>query len=523
MQKAKYIVILGTIMSGLGKGVLSSSIGVLLKKRGYVVAPLKFDGYLNYDCGTMNPYRHGEVFVLEDGSEVDMDFGTYERFLGQNLMGEGSLTGGKVLKTIIDKERKGEYLGYDVQFIPHVTDFIKNYIKEYAEHTKADICIVEVGGTVGDIENNYFIEAMRQLAIDEQVLFMQLTYVPELPSGEQKTKPTQHANRIIRGFGIKPEIIVGRSKRLLRKEVREKIALYSNVHADAVFSSPDVEIIYELPLILEKQGIYEKISNNLGLEKKEADFSEWNRRIENLKHAAKSKRIAIVGKYAYEQSKDVYISLYEALMHAGCELSIRPIINIINSEEIKKNSTSILEKYDGIIIPGGFGKRGIEGKIKAIEYARKNKKPLLGLCLGMQLMVVEYARNVVGLKDAHSTEFAKTQNPVIDLLPQQKGVKQKGGTMRLGGYEMEIKEGTKMYEAFRKHSVVLRHRHRYEVNPTYVDTLEKHGLVVCGKHKHIVEAVEYKDSLGIGTQSHPELSSKFEKPNELFVYFLKNA
>ncbi len=516
----KYIVVLGTIMSGLGKGILTASLSKILRKRGFNVAVMKFDGYLNYDCGTMNPFRHGEVFVLEDGSEVDMDFGTYERFLGINLKGDASLTGGKVFKTIIDKERRGDYLGLDVQFIPHVTDYIKNYIKKYAEKNNADICMVEVGGTVGDIENSYFIEAVRQLSLEEEVLFIQLTYIPEIYKGEQKTKPTQQANRLLRSLGIFPKIIVARAENELTNEAKKKIALYSNIEEKNVFSDPNVGVIYELPLVLENQGIYDVLSSILNIEKREVDWTDWERRINNLKNAKTEKTIGIVGKYV--NVKDAYVSIYEALYHSGAELGIKPNIKLIDAESIEKEGVDTLKGLDGIIIPGGFGKRGIEGKIKAIEFARTNKMPLLGLCLGMQLMVVEFARNVLGWKDAHSTEFEKTKHAVIDLLPEQRQIAYKGGTMRLGAYPMHIKKGTKLYEAYKKEVVYERHRHRYEVNPAYVDDLEKAGLVISATYKGIVEAVEYKDSFAIGTQCHPELSSKFEKPNPIFKYFLSS-
>lgn len=514
----KYISIFGTIMSGLGKGVLTASIGKILQKRGLKVSLLKFDGYLNYDCGTMNPYRHGEVFVLDDGTEVDMDFGTYERFLGKNLTSLSSLTGGKVFKTIIERERKGHYLGEDVQFIPHVTNFIKDYIRQLSKKERADITLIEVGGTVGDIENAYFIEALRQLSLEEEFLAIQLTYVPEL-NGEQKTKPTQHSNRLLRGMGITPKIIVCRSNKPLGKEVKEKISLYTNVPPYAIFSSPDLEDIYSLPLKLEEEGMYEALAKHLNLPKVDADWEDWKKRI-NIEYKG-SKKVAIVGKYS--KLRDAYVSILEALEHASRETRIKVKVEIVDSERVDREGPEFLRGFDGIIIAGGFGSRGIEGKIKAIQFAREKKIPLLGLCLGMQLMVVEWARNVIGWKDANSTEFDKeTKHPVIDILQEQKAISELGGTMRLGGYDMDIIPGTKLYEAYGKERVRERHRHRYEVNPEYVDDLIKSGLVISAFHKNIVEAVEYKDSFGIGTQAHPEFNSKFEKPSPLFIYFLRN-
>ncbi len=510
MHQTKYIVILGSIMSGLGKGILTASIGKILKERGFNVLPIKFDGYLNYDCGTMNPFRHGEVFVLEDGSEVDMDFGTYERFLNMNLTGKASLTGGKVFKTIIEKERKGEYLGRDVQFIPHVTDFIKTYIQDYGKGV--DFVIIEVGGTVGDIENNYFIEAMRQLSLNNDVMFIQLTYLPQLRD-EQKTKPTQQANKLIMSMGIKPHMIVARTSEKLKKETIDKIALYTNVDVKNVISDPDVNIVYKLPLILEKQHVFDIIADYFNIvAKKKPNFSQWEKKINRWENGI-VKQIGIVGKYVM---KDAYVSIFEALKHGGMDLGIKPNIEIVDAEQLNN-----LDKYDGLIIAGGFGKRGIEGKIKAINYARIHKTPLLGLCLGLQLMIVEYARNVLGWKDANSTEFdPNTTHPVIDLLPEQKRIIEKGATMRLGCYPMDIKTGTLLHSIYEKTRVCERHRHRYEVNPDYVNDLEKAGLVISATYKHVVEAIEYKNGLGIGLQSHPELSSKVEEPSPIFKYFL---
>ncbi len=521
----KYIVVVGSIMSGLGKGVLAASIAKILQAHGYATFPLKFDGYLNVDCGTMNPFRHGEVFVLEDGGEVDMDFGTYERFLGINLTRSASITGGKLFKRIIEKERKGEYLGKDVQVVPHLTDEIKTMVKDYAKETKADIVVIEVGGTVGDIENNYFIEAMRQLLSEEQGIVVQLTWVPSLAKGEQKTKPTQHANRLIKSMGLNPDIIVAREDEPLSEEAKEKIAMFCDVSKECIFNDPKVEFVYELPIILEQQQFYSKLSSLLSLSiGKKANWDSWKERISRIKNAEKTIVVGIVGKYA--AIKDAYASIYEAIFHASSELGVRAEIKLIDAEEIEKKGTGLLKGLDALVVPGGFGTRGVEGKIKAIQYARENKLPFLGLCLGMQMMVVEYARNVLKWKRANSTELdPSTPYPVIDILPEQKRIVEKGGTMRLGGYEMILKKNTKIWQAYQKERVVERHRHRYEVNPEFVPCLEEKGLVVSAvsPNKGIVEAVEWKDGFGIGTQAHPELSSKFEHPSPLFVALLKHA
>ncbi len=526
MAGTKYIVVTGSIMSGLGKGIVTSSIAKILQTRGYRAFPLKFDGYLNVDCGTMNPFRHGEVFVLDDGTEVDMDFGTYERFLNQSLPGSASITGGKLFQTIIEKERRGDYLGRDVQFIPHLTDEIKERVRKYASETKADVVLLEVGGTVGDLENSYFLEAARQLASEEKVVFVQLTYVPSISPGEQKTKPTQQANRLLLSMGIKPEIIITREQEEISEDAKEKIAMFCNVDKDAVLDDPFVETVYELPLVLEKQGIYAVIARKLGLdEKKEADWGEWKKRTDRIKNPKHSLKVALIGKYT--KVKDAYVSVSEALVHSGAEVNAKAHCDLIDAEKIEKGDPAeILKGYDAIIVPGGFGKRGIEGKISAIKYAREHGVPYLGLCLGVQLMTVEYARNVAKLEGANSTEFDdKTPHPVIDILPEQKQIVKKGATMRLGAYEMHLKKGTVGFEAYGEEIIYERHRHRYEVNPAYVSKLVEAGLVISGIHpkNEITEMVEWKESFGIATQAHPELKSRLEKPAPLFVALLKAA
>jgi CTP synthase len=526
-EKTKFIVIAGSIMSGLGKGIVTSSLAKLLQARGYKVVPIKFDGYLNVDCGTMNPFRHGEVFVLDDGTEVDMDFGTYERFLNKSLPGSSSITGGKLFQKIIEKERRGEYLGRDVQFVPHLTDEIKRWVKDIGKENDADVVLIEVGGTVGDLENSYFIEAMRQLHFEEDnMLFVQLTYVPSLSPGEQKTKPTQQATRLFQSLGIQPHIMIVRENEPISEEVKKKISLYCNVPEEAVFDDPLLDTVYELPLVLEKQGVYKEIAKRLKLHNKEADLKGWQTRVNHIINPkGRPLKIAIVGKYT--AVKDAYISVKEALVHSAAAVNHGLEVAWIEASDLEKvfDVAEKLSGYDGILVPGGFGERGIEGKIKAITYARENKVPYLGLCLGLQLMVVEWARSIMGLKDANSTEFDKhTPHPVIDMLPEQHKIKKMGATMRLGTYECILKKGTLAHKAYGSDKASERHRHRYEVNPNYVELLEKSGLVVSGvHHTNIVEIVEWKESFGIATQPHIELKSRLETPAPIFLQFMKAA
>ena len=522
LSETKFIVIAGSIMSGLGKGIVSSSIAKILQSRDYKVVTIKFDGYLNVDCGTMNPFRHGEVFVLDDGTEVDMDFGTYERFLNQNLPGATSITGGKLFKTIIEKERRGDYLGRDVQFVPHLTDEIKYRIQQVTKN--ADIALIEVGGTVGDLENGYFLESMRQLNFEhDKMLFVQLSYVPSLSAGEQKTKPTQHATRLLQSIGIQPDIILAREQEPLGKEAKKKISTYCNVPEDAVFDDPIVKTVYELPLVLEEQGIYKQISRILDLEDKKPALHEWKQKVNRIIDPKEGKtRVAIVGKYT--AVKDAYISVKEAIVHGAAEADCAVEVCWVEATDLEKGDVGKqLEGYDGIVVPGGFGERGVEGKIKAIQYARENKLPFVGLCLGLQCMVIEYARNVCRLEGADSTEFnPKTAHPVIDLLPEQAQISKMGGTMRLGAYDCILKEGSKSHSAYKREKISERHRHRYEVNPNYVEQLEKAGLVIAGKHpKGVVEITEWKDGFGIATQAHIELKSRLEEPAPIFVEFMK--
>ncbi len=524
-KNTKFIVIAGSIMSGLGKGIVTSSLGKLLQARGYSVVPVKFDGYLNVDCGTMNPFRHGEVFVLDDGTEVDMDFGTYERFLNLSLSKSSSITGGKLFQAIIEKERKGDYLGRDVQFVPHLTDEIKSRIVKLGEESNADIVLIEVGGTVGDLENGYFLEAIRQLQFEhDNLLFIQLSYVPSLSKGEQKTKPTQHAARLLQSIGLQPQMIICREQEPLSKDAKKKISQYCNVHEDAVFDDPMVKSVYELPLVLEKQGVYGVMAKQLGLKEKPAELKEWKRLVDKISEPGRTKiKVAIVGKYT--AVKDAYVSVKEALVHSAAAENCTLDIGWVESIDLERadDVAELLSDFDGIIVPGGYGSRGVEGKIKAIRYARENKIPYIGLCLGMQLMVVEYARHVCGLENANSTEFdKKTPNPVIALLKEQEQISRMGGTNRLGAYECKLKKGTRAQKAYGKETVSERHRHRWEVNPDYKEKLEECGLVISGTHpKGIAEIVEWKESFGVGTQPHIELKSRLEEPAPVFVAFMK--
>ncbi len=514
----RFLVLVGSIMSGLGKGIASASIAKLLKMRGLKVGMVKFDGYLNVDCGTMNPFRHGEVFVLQDGSEVDMDFGTYERFLNEDIKGSASITGGKIFKKIIEKERKGGYLGEDVQFVPHLTREIKNWVKKEAEGK--DVVIIEVGGTVGDLENGYFLEAMRQLKAEEEVVVAQLTYVPITANGEEKTKPTQHATRLLQSIGLQPDIIICRAERNLKKETKRKIALYCNVREEDVFNDPKLESVYHLPLIFEKEGVCKRILAKLGLKYRAANIKQWANLTKRINKGERVE-IAIVGKYI--SVKDAYASVKEAIMHATAYTRAKAVLKWIEAERIEKEGVRALRGCKGILVPGGFGKRGIEGKIKAVEFARKNKIPFLGLCLGMQLMAVEFARNVCGM-EASSSEFDKAKIPIVDLLPEQRGLSQLGGTMRKGAIKIILKENTLAFNAYKSKEIYERHRHRYALNREYLPELEKKGLVVSGMSSDgVAEIIEWKTSFGIATQAHAEFTSRFERPAPLFVAFLKAA
>jgi len=521
----KWIVFSGGVISGLGKGIASASVGALLSKK-YKIISLKCDGYLNVDPGTMNPVEHGEVFVLEDGGEVDMDFGHYERFLNINCKSEWNLTMGKVFDIIRKKERKGDYLGKTVQYVPHVTNLIKDWWLSVAEREKADIVLLEIGGTVGDIENELYIEAARQLKNQvgaDNIMYTHLTYVP-LPFGvkEQKTKPTQQSVNLLRQRGIIPDLIIGRCSKPLTDHIKEKVATYCDVKKEAVISGVDVDCVYKIPLVFEKEGILKIIKDKLKM-KVSSDLRKWKTLVENI-GKGKLVRIAICGKYM--KLEDSYASVVEALKHSDAHLGCKVEISFIETSGLK-DAKKVLENIDGVIVPGGFGKRGSEGKIKIIKYCRENKIPFLGLCYGLQLATVEFARNVCDLKNSNSTEIdEKTENPVIDILPEQKEVLDKGGTMRLGSYPAILKRNTKVFSLYGSEKVSERHRHRYEVNPEYLEILESNGLVFSGMSPdgRLVEYIELKDHpFFVGCQGHPELKSSLLSPAPLFYGFVKAA
>lgn len=529
-NKTKWIIVTGGVLSGLGKGIVTASIGRLLNST-YKVIPVKCDGYLNVDPGTMNPIEHGEVFVLDDGGEVDMDFGHYERFLNINCKFKWNLTSGKVFKAVIDRERRGDYLGKTVQMIPHVTDEIKNRLFEIANEEKADIMLVEIGGTVGDIENMLFIEAARQLKTmvgRENILYIHLAFVPVVGGvEEQKSKPTQQSVSMLEQRGIQPDIVIGRSDDYLQDKIKEKIALFSNVRKEEVISDPKVETTYELPLIFEKEGLLKVLKEKLDL-REIKDLTEWKKLVANIKNPKNKVKIAICGKYT--ALMDSYASIIEALMHAGAHLNAKVELKWIETTEIengKMKAEDALKDVNGVIVPGGFGARGTEGKIKVIQYARENDIPFLGLCYGLQLAVIEFARNVCGLKDADTSENSeKTKNPVIDILPEQKTVKEKGATMRLGAYRAVLKKGSAVQKLYNSDEASERHRHRYEVNPDYHKILQEKGLLFSGTSSdgRLVEFIELpKQKFFAATQSHPELKSRLENPAPLFYGFVKAA
>ncbi len=533
----KFVVITGGVLSGLGKGLVAAGLGMLLRSRGLRVTPIKFDGYLNVDAGTMNPYEHGEVYVLDDGTECDMDLGTYERFMDVTLEGDNNITSGKLLLSVISKERRGEYLGKTVQFIPHVTGEAKRWILRVAEEQGADVVIMEVGGTVGDIENAYFIEAIRQLSNElgrENFAFVHVTLVPELPSGEQKTKPTQHSVSVLRSMGIDPDVIVARSRRPLEPKARQKIALYCGVREENVISDPDVGSIYRVPLLLEEHGLAERVAEVLGMSSAKAqapghgegDLAELRRLLDRWESSRESVAVAIVGKYTH--LRDAYASLLAAIDHASMHLSLRVDVRWIEATDVERGLIDVrseLEGVQGIVVPGGFGRRGAEGKVESIRVAREEGIPFLGLCFGLQLAVVEYARSVCGLEGANSTEVdPETPHPVIDLLPEQRGVGGKGGTMRLGAHPAVLRPGTLVHRIYGADLVFERHRHRYEVNPMYHNLLRGCGLVFSGTSPDgkLVEFIELPDHpFFVATQAHPEFKSRVLRPHPLFTAFLR--
>jgi CTP synthase len=520
----KFIFVTGGVMSGLGKGITTASIGLILKSAGLSVTPIKIDPYVNVDAGTMNPYQHGEVWVTEDGGEIDLDLGHYERFLGIDLLKDHNITTGQIYREVIEKERKGEYLGKTVQIIPHITDEIKRRCRMISERTNAEIVLIEIGGTVGDIESEPFLEAARQIRIEEgfeNTLFVHVTLVPIAKTGEQKTKPTQHSVAALRERGIQPDVIVARCQYGLEEEVRDKIALFCNVKPEAVIGDYDVENIYEVPLVYEEGGLSDFLSSRLKIDTGRLD--RWRKIVERMEERDKEVCIMIAGKYI---GGDSYISINEALKHAGAELGAKINVQWMDTEEIEKKEMIDGMNCDGLIVPGGFGGRGAEGKIIAIKRAMEEKIPFLGLCFGFQLAVVEFARNVIGL-EANSTEIEKkTRHPVIDILPEQKKVEDKGGTMRLGAQPIKLKKDTMAYEIYDHQEVILeRHRHRYEVNPAYIDIIESHGLIFSGRSPDgRMEILELKDHpFFIATQFHPEFKSRPGMPSPVFKAFISAA
>ncbi|WP_284010003.1 glutamine hydrolyzing CTP synthase [Haloarcula pelagica] len=521
----KFIFVTGGVMSGLGKGITAASTGRLLKNAGFDVTAVKIDPYLNVDAGTMNPFQHGEVYVLKDGGEVDLDLGNYERFLDIDMTFDHNVTTGKTYQHVIEKERAGDYLGRTVQIIPHITDDIKRRIREAAEGN--DVCIIEVGGTVGDIEGMPYLEALRQFAHEEDegdILFTHVTLVPYSKNGEQKTKPTQHSVKELRSIGLQPDVLVGRCSDKLDIDTKEKIALFCDVPTEAVFSNPDVDDIYHVPLMVEEEGLDEYVMERLDIADEALPADERENRWRELvtQRTEGEVDIALVGKYDLE---DAYMSVHEALKHAGLEKNVDVNVQWVDSEKMNDRHAGRMRDADGIVVPGGFGSRGTEGKIEAIQYARENGVPFLGLCLGFQMAVVEYARNVLGLTGAHSAELDEdTPHPVIDILPEQYEIEDMGGTMRLGANETAIEPGTLAATLYGGDSCTERHRHRYEVNPEYIDDLEDAGLVFSGRSGNRMEILELDHEAHpyfIGTQFHPEFRSRPTRASPPFVGLLE--
>jgi len=528
---AKFIFVTGGVISSLGKGIACASIGKILEYRGLKVTLMKFDPYINVDPGTMNPYQHGEVYVTDDGAETDLDLGHYERFTNAKITRFNNVTSGQVYNSVITKERRGDYLGKTIQVIPHITNEIKDRVKKVAEVSGADIIIVEIGGTVGDIESLPFLEAARQLRLDmgyDNVLYIHLTLIPYVKSADEiKTKPSQHSVGTLREIGIQPDILICRTEKPLSSEIKEKISLFCNVKKEAVIEALDAATIYQIPLDFKSQILDEIIVSHFHLICKHSELGDWEKNVVEKVLCPKDKvTIALVGKYITLQ--DAYKSIYEALIHAGIYNDTKVEIKKIDSEDLEKsNSDKLLKDVSGILVPGGFGYRGIEGKIKAIRFARENKIPFLGLCLGMQCSVIEFSRNVCRLRDANSTEFkAKTKHPVISLLEEQRKVKDLGGTMRLGAYPCKIKKKSLANAIYKKEQITERHRHRYEFNNKYRRLLENRGMVFSGIYPKadLVEIIEIKDHpYFIAVQFHPEFKSKPDQPHPLFRGFIAAA
>ncbi|AMX85048.1 CTP synthetase [Geobacillus subterraneus] len=524
----KYIFVTGGVVSSLGKGITAASLGRLLKNRGLNVTIQKFDPYINVDPGTMSPYQHGEVFVTDDGAETDLDLGHYERFIDINLNKYSNVTTGKIYSAVIRKERRGDYLGGTVQVIPHITNEIKDRVFRAGKETNADVVITEIGGTVGDIESLPFLEAIRQIKSDvgrENVMYIHCTLVPYIKAaGEMKTKPTQHSVKELRSLGIQPNIIVVRTEMPMPQEMKDKIALFCDIDPKAVIESRDADTLYAVPLMLQEQKLDQIVCEHLRLNCRDADMTEWKALVEKVRNLSKTTKIALVGKYV--ELPDAYISVVEALRHAGYAFDTDIDIQWINAEHVTRdNVAELLKEADGILVPGGFGDRGVEGKIEAIRYAREQRVPFLGICLGMQLASIEFARHVVGLAGAHSAEFdPNTPHPIIDLLPEQKDVEDLGGTLRLGLYPCKLQEGTLAHAAYGDEVIYERHRHRYEFNNQYRHLMEEHGFVFSGTSPdgRLVEVIELKDHPWfVAAQFHPEFTSRPTRPQPLFREFVK--
>lgn len=527
-KRAKYIFITGGVLSSLGKGITSASLGLLLQQRGHAVTIIKLDPYINVDPGTMNPFQHGEVFVTDDGAETDLDLGHYERFLGIQMSRRNNATTGQIYNTVIQKERKGQYLGKTVQVIPHITNEIKKRITTFDK--EYDIVIVEIGGTVGDIESLPFLEASRQLVLERgrtNALHIHVTYVPYVKSVQElKTKPTQHSVKTLMQSGIQPDILVCRTEMKLGKEIRNKIALFCNVEPKAVIEAIDLETIYEVPLQFAKEGLDEIVASKLRLKSSKPVLRQWSKFVQRIKNPSQEVTIALVGKYV--RVPDAYKSIHESLIHAGAIHETQIHIQYVDSEVLEQEEPAqMLRHIDGAIVAPGFGARGIEGKIRTIQFLRENKIPFFGICLGMQCAVIEYARNVCGLKDANSREFdRKAKHKVIDLMPDQKNVTHKGGTMRLGSYPCVLQEGTIAFRAYKEKVIQERHRHRYEVNNQYRDILLQHGMIFSGlsPDEKLIEIIEISDHPWfLGTQFHPEFKSRAVTGHPLFISFVEAA
>ncbi|MBQ7264716.1 MAG: CTP synthase [Firmicutes bacterium] len=528
----KYIFVTGGVVSGLGKGITAASLGRLLKARGYKVTIQKFDPYINIDPGTMSPYQHGEVFVTDDGTETDLDLGHYERFIDENLTVNSNITTGKIYWSVLNKERRGDYLGRTVQVIPHITDAIKDKVYAAGNDTKADFVITEIGGTVGDIESEPFIEAIRQVSRDvgrENVVYIHVTLVPYLSKGgELKTKPTQHSVKQLLSVGIQPDIIVCRTEHAIGESEKEKLALFCGVQRECIIENKDCDSLYEVPFMMERENLAQTVCKKLSVPCPDPELSDWEEVVKKEKNLKKSVVIALVGKYV--ELHDAYLSIVESLHHAGIHCGANVKIRWVNSVDIENNGPdAYLKGIDGMIVPGGFGTRGVEGKITAVKYARENAIPFLGICLGMHCTVIEFARNVLGLNDAHTAEIAPgTKNPVIDIMPDQKDIDNLGGTMRLGAYPCVLKEGTHSRALYGSEEISERHRHRYEYNNSYKEEMEKNGLVVAGTSPdgRLVEIVELSKDIHpyfVSVQFHPEFKSRPNRPHPLFMGLVSSS